>query len=154
MSNEKLKDGDRVILTGWKQDLNNWRKNFIKGAEFCFPKEVQVSEHQYKVFIKTPDSFFVQEWDLELWFEYKTISEIQQITTDPVFTTVTPDQMQFICQKFGLSTSPGVQPGTIQAVLCAPDGTSSVFFICHTSPVNVTVYDNVGDMAVTIHDKI
>lgn len=145
MSNEKLKDGDRVMLTGWEKDLPVWGKNLIKGTEFCFPKEVSIQE--------IDDRIFWNGWELDFWFEYETAIP-QPKTESPVFTTITPDQMQFICQKFGLSTSPGVQPGTIQAVLCAPDGTSSVFFICHTSPVNVTVHDVVGDTNVTIHDKI
>jgi len=90
-------------------------------------------------------------------FSQPKISEnIIALQTDtPAFATIPADQFKFVCRKFGLAPTDGVQPATKQAVICSPDGTAAVFFICHVEAVpavNVTLID--GEVGAIVHDKI
>jgi len=135
-----------VRLTGWSNSnpCPSLELNFSQ--HFSFPYETSVTIGKFAHFYVLGGA-----WDLRQ-FTYELITPQ---TDTPAFATIPPDQFQFVCRKFGLTPTDGVHPATKQAVICSPDGTAAVFFICHVEAVptvNITVID--GEVNAIVHDKI
>jgi len=125
---QQLKAGDMVRLTGWRNS-NPWPSLELKfNQHYSFPHETSVTIGKF-----APFSVLDGAWDLR-HFNYELITPQ---TDTPAFATIPPDQFEFVCRKFGLTPTDGVQPATKQAVICSPDGTAAVFFICHVDAVPV-----------------
>jgi len=136
-----------VRLTGWSAyavDSPFWKKK-KKFFTRDFPIDVKIFHHE------DFGLYCLDDWGL-VNFTYELITPQ---TDTPAFATIPADQFEFVCKKFGLSPTDGVQPATKQAVICSPDGTAAVFFICHVEAVpavNVTVID--GEVGAVVHDQI
>ncbi len=136
--NKYITHGDMVRLTGWSEEYemtsNLPPSQLFEKEGYLFPVDSAVFEYD-------KDFHVLNGWNLEN-FNYEIIEH-------PAFTTVDRATFNWQCKKWNLKPKTGIQPGTQQATLFAPDGTPAVFFICHADAVN----EKLGILVTTIKQE-
>ena len=124
---KELKNGDRVRLTGWSK----WFiQNKTPYPSALFSKEGHVFPCESVVTVFDDETMVLSDWGLGN-FEYELLPEKET----PAFAHNVPvDQFNWICAQMGLTPTDGVQPGTKQAVIYAPNGTPTIYLTCQIEP--------------------